>query len=90
MYLLVKQNKNFLFLVGYVNNWDEFFAFQCNNHGFIHGMRSIHDNHSEDRRWDFYCCEHDGLLIIIYTQCSELCINPYFKKRRFAVYSITI
>lgn len=48
---------------GWVNDFDQFFAYQCYHHGFIHGMRSVHSNYNEDRRWEFYCCEHNGLTV---------------------------
>ncbi|XP_076078426.1 hemagglutinin/amebocyte aggregation factor-like isoform X2 [Mytilus galloprovincialis] len=63
---------------GYVNGFDEFFAFQCKYHGYIHGMRSIHDNGSEDRRWDFYCCEHDGFDVTECYQTSHTNWDAYF------------
>ncbi|KAH3715850.1 hemagglutinin/amebocyte aggregation factor-like [Dreissena polymorpha] len=42
---------------GYVNSFDQPVHFRCPDDGFIHGMRSEHNNHHEDRIWGFYCCK---------------------------------
>ncbi|KAL8591017.1 hypothetical protein ACOMHN_021782 [Nucella lapillus] len=42
---------------GYVNAFDQPLTFQCPADGFITGMDSVHDNHYEDRRFKFQCCQ---------------------------------
>ncbi|KAH3716254.1 E-selectin-like [Dreissena polymorpha] len=39
---------------GWVNEFDQPVNFRCPDDGFIHGMRSEHNNHHEDRKWDFF------------------------------------
>ncbi|XP_076444205.1 hemagglutinin/amebocyte aggregation factor-like isoform X2 [Babylonia areolata] len=46
----------------YVNEWDQTFTFQCPGEGFVTGMDSVHNNHYEDRRFKFHCCEFPGAL----------------------------
>ncbi|XP_063397302.1 hemagglutinin/amebocyte aggregation factor-like [Mytilus trossulus] len=58
----------------YVNDWDEFFSFECNNSGFICGMDSIHDNRREDRRFRFQCCSIAGKDL---SQCYRTWRNRY-------------
>ena len=41
---------------GYVNWFDQPFAFQCAANYVLNGVFSYHDNHREDRRWRFKCC----------------------------------
>nr|ACH48240.2 dermatopontin 2 [Haliotis diversicolor supertexta] len=41
----------------YENEFDQPLTFQCVNDGLMAGVSSIHDNHHEDRRFKFYCCE---------------------------------
>jgi len=50
----VNKNK----FTGYANDWDEEFRFQCPEGQYIAGVKSIHANHSEDRRFDFYCASY--------------------------------
>ncbi|XP_052073975.1 millepora cytotoxin-1-like [Mytilus californianus] len=50
------QYRNCYWTPHYVNDWDDFFNFECHNYGFITGMKSIHHNHYEDRRFRFKCC----------------------------------
>ncbi|XP_021379237.1 uncharacterized protein LOC110466804 [Mizuhopecten yessoensis] len=47
---------------GYVNEFDQPFDYECPGDGFINGVRSIHSNHNEDRRWAFQCCEMQGRI----------------------------
>ncbi|XP_059156038.1 dermatopontin-like [Physella acuta] len=47
---------------GYKNNYDELLEFQCPNDGVITGVESIHDNHFEDRKWSFKCCNPIGYV----------------------------
>eukprot|EP00092_Neocalanus_flemingeri_P081720 GFUD01102138.1.p1 GENE.GFUD01102138.1~~GFUD01102138.1.p1 ORF type:complete len:113 (-),score=20.32 GFUD01102138.1:25-363(-) len=43
--------------IGYVNNFDETFVYECTNvAGVITGMQSVHSNGAEDRRWSYKCC----------------------------------
>ncbi|CAG2209632.1 unnamed protein product [Mytilus edulis] len=60
----------------YVNDWDKFFSFQCNNYGFIVGMQSIHHNHYEDRRFRFQCCSIAGKDL---SQCRKTFRNDLDK-----------
>ena len=39
------------------NEYDEPLIFKCNDDGYVAGVRSVHDNHHEDRVWEFYCCK---------------------------------
>ena len=54
--------KIFVCSTEYVNDWDEVIAFQCSHNGYITGIDSYHDNHVEDRRFKFRCCETTGEL----------------------------
>ncbi|KAK3107785.1 hypothetical protein FSP39_022106 [Pinctada imbricata] len=47
----------------YVNDWDEPFDFQCPNHGYINGFRSVHYNNKEDRRIKFRFCNLPGICV---------------------------
>ncbi|CAC5398114.1 unnamed protein product [Mytilus coruscus] len=60
----------------YVNDWDEFFNYQCSNDGFICGMRSIHHNKKEDRRFMFKCCQISGKTL---SECSKTYRNDFDK-----------
>lgn len=42
---------------GFVNDFHEMVAFRCPDKGAITGVYSIHDNHKEDRRFSFKCCQ---------------------------------
>lgn len=44
----------------YVNDFDQPVIFQCPHGGVLNGVSSYHDNHKEDRRFRFYCCESPG------------------------------
>uniref|UniRef100_K1R0B1 Hemagglutinin/amebocyte aggregation factor n=1 Tax=Magallana gigas TaxID=29159 RepID=K1R0B1_MAGGI len=44
----------------YVNDFDQPVIFQCPHGGVLNGVSSYHDNHREDRRFRFYCCESPG------------------------------
>ncbi|XP_046340157.1 hemagglutinin/amebocyte aggregation factor-like [Haliotis rufescens] len=46
----------------YENDFDQPLTFQCASDGIIAGISSIHDNHYEDRRFKFYCCEISGFI----------------------------
>merc|ERR1711872_793282 len=42
---------------GYVNDYDEYLFYNCPQEGaLITGMESVHNNHHEDRRWNYKCC----------------------------------
>lgn len=49
-----------LYLPEYVNDFDQPLVFQCPHGGVLDGVSSYHDNHREDRRFKFYCCEKPG------------------------------
>ena len=40
----------------WVNDFDVPFLFQCPANKILTGVRSIHDNSKQDRRWKFRCC----------------------------------
>ena len=42
---------------GYVNKFDEPFAYMCRKNAVMTGVESYHDNDKEDRRWNFQCCQ---------------------------------
>ncbi|XP_052777878.1 dermatopontin-like [Mya arenaria] len=54
-------------ITGYVNDFDGPLAFQCNDNYYINGMGSRHDNHPEDRIWQFKCC---GILGMHMDDCK--------------------
>ncbi|XP_052069112.1 dermatopontin-like [Mytilus californianus] len=58
----------------YVNDWDDFFNFQCSHYGFLTGIKSIHDNHFEDRRFRFKCCAISGKDL---SQCQTTFRNKF-------------
>ena len=42
--------------LGWLNDWDQQLNFHCVlEREYIFRLQSIHDNHREDRRWDFTC-----------------------------------
>jgi len=41
----------------FVNGWDAELQYECPKYGYIAGAYSYHDNHREDRRWKYYCCD---------------------------------
>lgn len=41
---------------GYVNNFDALVLYTCPTGGYLHGVFSVHDNYTEDRRYKFRCC----------------------------------
>ncbi len=45
------------FWTGYVNVMDGPMDYTCPNNGFIAGMQSYHNNNTEDRQYQFYCCQ---------------------------------
>ncbi|XP_033726357.1 dermatopontin-like [Pecten maximus] len=45
---------------GYVNDFDGPVLYECPGDDFINGIRSVHDNGKEDRRWSFQCCSLRG------------------------------
>lgn len=47
----------------YVNDFDQPVIFQCPHGGVLNGVSSYHDNHREDRRFRFYCCESPGMCL---------------------------
>jgi len=48
------------YTTGYVNSYDYPVAVQCNPNYYFAGVRSVHDNRREDRRFDFRCCKSNG------------------------------
>ncbi|XP_071172822.1 dermatopontin-like [Mytilus edulis] len=58
----------------YANAFDQFFSFQCVNHGFITGIQSYHDNGYEDRKFKFHCCEIQEMDV---TECYFTNPNPF-------------
>uniref|UniRef100_A0A2C9JYB2 Uncharacterized protein n=1 Tax=Biomphalaria glabrata TaxID=6526 RepID=A0A2C9JYB2_BIOGL len=47
---------------GYVNNFDSPMVFICPGNGVLTGIESYHDNHYEDRRFAFKCCDVNGKI----------------------------
>ncbi|XP_059154334.1 dermatopontin-like [Physella acuta] len=45
---------------GYVNQFDQLLHYVCPRDKFITGIASYHDNHYEDRRFQFQCCRATG------------------------------
>ncbi|CAL1538693.1 unnamed protein product, partial [Lymnaea stagnalis] len=41
---------------GYVNSFDNPLDFKCPGDKFVTGVSGYHDNHFEDRRYGFQCC----------------------------------
>jgi len=41
----------------FVNGWDAELQYECPKYGYIAGAYSYHDNHREDRRWKYFCCD---------------------------------
>jgi len=41
---------------GWANRYDKKFSFSCPTNHALFGVKSIHSNHNEDRRWKFLCC----------------------------------
>ncbi|XP_005099798.1 hemagglutinin/amebocyte aggregation factor [Aplysia californica] len=46
----------------YANDMDGILEFQCPGDKIISGLSSYHDNHYEDRRYKFYCCNPGNLV----------------------------
>ena len=44
----------------FVNDWDQPVTYQCPNDGFLTGIKSVHNNQFEDRRFKYQCCEVPG------------------------------
>ncbi|XP_062603178.1 hemagglutinin/amebocyte aggregation factor-like [Saccostrea cucullata] len=57
-----KESEN-CFWTDYVNDFDQPLVFQCPRGGVLDGVSSYHDNHREDRRFRFYCCEKPGVCL---------------------------
>ena len=56
---------------GYANNHDGPLLFQCAPNLVLCGVRSIHSDKTEDRRWQFKCCGSHGY-------CTKSCsLSPY-------------
>lgn len=47
---------------GFANNYDEVMSFSCGGQSVITGWQSEHNNHYEDRRMKFRCCQVLGVL----------------------------
>ena len=45
------------FWTGYENQWDQPLLFQCPTDHVMSGVKSVHNNHREDRLWRFKCCK---------------------------------
>lgn len=45
---------------GWQNYYDEPLLFQCPTNKVLTGVKSVHDNRREDRRWAFQCCGAKG------------------------------
>ncbi|XP_063443349.1 hemagglutinin/amebocyte aggregation factor-like [Mytilus trossulus] len=58
----------------YANDFDQFFSYQCANHGFITGIQSYHDNGHEDRKFKFHCCEIQEMDL---SECYYTNPNPF-------------
>lgn len=58
MYMLLLVSATKRRQTGYVNDYDDKIQFSVNNDEFICGMRSRHNNHKEDRKFDFYACSY--------------------------------
>ena len=43
-----------------VNDFDQPISFLCAHNYYLAGVDSYHDNHHEDRRWSFLCCNSPG------------------------------
>ena len=43
-----------------MNDFDQPISFLCAHNYYIAGVDSYHDNHHEDRRWSFLCCNSPG------------------------------
>jgi len=46
--------------MGWANDWDAHFKFECPAGEAISSLYSVHDNHREDRRWKFACGQLSG------------------------------
>ncbi|XP_059159174.1 dermatopontin-like [Physella acuta] len=66
---------------GYVNEWDQPFDFKCPLGQAISYVSSVHNNHYEDRRWEFHCrsvgstgaCEDSGYVNEFDQQLTYVC-----------------
>ena len=64
--MAVKKNKGKLshcYKTGYVNNFDAPVVSLCKQDYYIAGISSYHNNHKEDRRFDFKCCKNTNQCI---------------------------
>ena len=46
------------------NSWDCKLSFSCPDRSVLNGVLSVHDNHTEDRRWQFRCCTLPDTVIV--------------------------
>ena len=53
-------NSSSCYRTGYVNHYDCPVAVLCKPNHFFAGVRSIHNNDKQDRRFDFQCCSSGG------------------------------
>ena len=56
---------------GYQNNHDEPLLFQCAADNVLCGVRSVHSDQTEDRRWEFKCCRASGY-------CTKSCSLSHY------------
>jgi len=47
-------------LSNWQNDFDQPLSFTCPSQQVLNGFNSYHDNHREDRRWEFRCCVISG------------------------------
>jgi len=45
------------------NDFDQSMTFTCPSQQVLNGFNSYHDNHREDRRWEFRCCKVSGAVL---------------------------
>ncbi|KAM9311499.1 hemagglutinin/amebocyte aggregation factor-like [Gastrophryne carolinensis] len=45
---------------GYVNDFDQYLRWDAPSGFYLTGVQSYHDNHREDRRWQYHYCEKDA------------------------------
>ncbi len=81
-YVTSTSNVNNCYWTGYVNNYDEPFAFQCPAGQYLAGTASQHSNSREDRQFKFRCCTGKALR-------SESCFLTGFKNDWDAAFTYT-
>ncbi len=61
------------FWTGHENQWDQPLLFQCPTDYVMSGVKSIHNNHREDRLWKFKCCKSSNKKL--WVNCLTLSIT---------------